>query len=162
MFLGGLWHGASWNFVIWGIMHGAYLAIHKMIVKKIPRLGNHSFFKTKIGIVFSIFVTQYFIFLAWIAFRVQNFDYMIYSMEKFIFLDFQTKIVSEIIISHKFSVVIIILFIILHIISFKKRNLPEKISNYKSKYWIIFLVIIITLILFFNSGNEEDFIYFKF
>ena len=27
MFLGGLWHGASWNFVIWGVLHGVYLAI---------------------------------------------------------------------------------------------------------------------------------------
>ena len=27
MFLGGLWHGASWNFVIWGLMHGAYLCL---------------------------------------------------------------------------------------------------------------------------------------
>ena len=29
MLLGGLWHGASWNFVIWGGLHGAYLALHR-------------------------------------------------------------------------------------------------------------------------------------
>jgi alginate O-acetyltransferase complex protein AlgI len=29
MTLGGLWHGASWNFVLWGMLHGAYLAIHR-------------------------------------------------------------------------------------------------------------------------------------
>lgn len=32
MLLGGLWHGASWNFVIWGGLHGVYLAIHKMML----------------------------------------------------------------------------------------------------------------------------------
>jgi alginate O-acetyltransferase complex protein AlgI len=32
MLLGGLWHGASWNFVIWGGLHGAYLVIHKLIL----------------------------------------------------------------------------------------------------------------------------------
>ena len=58
--------------------------------------------------------------------------------------------------------ILIILFIILHIISFKQKNLPEKIASYKPVYWILFLVVIITLILFFNSGNPEDFIYFKF
>ena len=30
MFLGGLWHGASWNFVLWGLFHGVALAFHKM------------------------------------------------------------------------------------------------------------------------------------
>ena len=30
MFLGGLWHGASWNFVLWGTFHGVALALHKM------------------------------------------------------------------------------------------------------------------------------------
>jgi alginate O-acetyltransferase complex protein AlgI len=29
MLLGGLWHGASWNYVIWGGLHGVYLAVHK-------------------------------------------------------------------------------------------------------------------------------------
>src|SRR5262249_6207793 len=29
MFLGGLWHGANWTFVIWGLLHGAYLAIER-------------------------------------------------------------------------------------------------------------------------------------
>lgn len=31
MFLGGLWHGASWNFVLWGLLHGAYLAVHRAL-----------------------------------------------------------------------------------------------------------------------------------
>jgi len=40
MFLGGLWYGASWNFVIWGMLHGVYLAIHKLISDKFPSLKN--------------------------------------------------------------------------------------------------------------------------
>jgi D-alanyl-lipoteichoic acid acyltransferase DltB (MBOAT superfamily) len=31
MLLGGLWHGASWNFVVWGCLHGVYLALHRLI-----------------------------------------------------------------------------------------------------------------------------------
>ena len=38
MFLGGLWHGASWTFAAWGSLHGIYLALHKlMLSKKTPR-----------------------------------------------------------------------------------------------------------------------------
>ncbi|WKN32942.1 MBOAT family protein [Porifericola rhodea] len=33
MLIGGLWHGASWNFVFWGGLHGIYLAIHKWMLK---------------------------------------------------------------------------------------------------------------------------------
>jgi len=88
MFLGGLWHGASWNFVLWGLLHGIYLAIHKAIQNKFPKLSIHPFFKTKIGKIFSILVTQYLIFLAWIPFRVRDFDQAIYSMQKYIFFDF--------------------------------------------------------------------------
>ena len=31
MLLGGLWHGASWTFIVWGLYHGALLALHKVI-----------------------------------------------------------------------------------------------------------------------------------
>ena len=34
MFLGGLWHGASWKFAVWGSLHGLYLAIHKALKRK--------------------------------------------------------------------------------------------------------------------------------
>src|SRR5262249_3811211 len=34
MLLGGLWHGASWNFVIWGGYHGALLSIERMLGRK--------------------------------------------------------------------------------------------------------------------------------
>jgi D-alanyl-lipoteichoic acid acyltransferase DltB (MBOAT superfamily) len=33
MILGGLWHGANWTFIIWGILHGVYLAVHKFMTK---------------------------------------------------------------------------------------------------------------------------------
>ena len=55
MFLGGLWHGASWNFVIWGLMHGMYLSLHKIISDRFPILQNHKFFRSKIGKIISIF-----------------------------------------------------------------------------------------------------------
>ena len=162
MFLGGLWHGASWNFVIWGMMHGLYLAIHKIIGNKIPFLKNHPFFKSKLGILFSIFVTQYFVFMAWIPFRVHDINEMIYSIQKYIFLDFQINETIQLIMSEKISILVMIVFVALHFISYKNGNLPAKISNYPLKYWILFLIGIILTILFFYVGNSEDFVYFKF
>jgi D-alanyl-lipoteichoic acid acyltransferase DltB (MBOAT superfamily) len=37
MLLGGLWHGASWNFVLWGFLHGLYLAAHRLVRTLRPR-----------------------------------------------------------------------------------------------------------------------------
>jgi len=38
MLLGGLWHGASWNFVIWGGIHGLVLSIEKFTFQKLKSL----------------------------------------------------------------------------------------------------------------------------
>ena len=162
MFFGGLWHGASVNFIIWGVLHGAYLAIHKLLLNKIPSLENNSFFRTKLGSLVAIFVTQYFIFLAWISFRVNDLEHIAYSMQKYIILDFQVIETIEIINSHKISVVLIILFIALHYVTYKRQEIKEKITNLSYPYWILFLVLVILGILMLYDGNPEDFIYFKF
>ena len=162
MFLGGLWHGASWNFVIWGILHGLYLAIHKFIVYKFPFLENNSFFKSKFGKIVSILVTQYFIFLAWIPFRVQNPDHMIYAMQKYLLIDFQTNGILNLMMDNKLSILLICLFILLHYFSFRQGNLIQKISNLPLKFWGIILFIIMTTTILFFTGNSEDFIYFRF
>lgn len=162
MFLGGLWHGASWNFVIWGVLHGLYLAIHKAILHKFPFLENNPFFATKLGKVTSIILTQYFVFLAWIPFRVHDTQNMLYSMEKYVFLDLQISGIQNFVIHHEFSIAIMVLFGILHYISYKKINLVESLSNSKYRYWFVFLSVIILLILLFYNGNPETFIYFQF
>jgi len=162
MLLGGLWHGASWNFIIWGALHGSYLAVHKILANKFPSLGNNVFFKTKGGKIISIFITQYFVFLAWIAFRVQDLEHLTYSLQKYVLLDFQYIQTLEIISTHKISIGVMILFIISHYIIFKKDNLKNKIANLSLPLWMIFLFSVSLSILLLYDGNPEDFIYFKF
>jgi D-alanyl-lipoteichoic acid acyltransferase DltB (MBOAT superfamily) len=162
MFLGGLWHGASWNFVVWGMLHGLYLAVHKLILDKIPFLKNNSFFRTKIGFIISVLTTQYLVFLTWIAFRVKDFDDMIYSMEKYVFLDFAFEKTSTIILEHKFEVVVLVLFFVVHFISYKNPEIIQKISKLGNIKWFLVLLFIMFIILFFYDGNPEEFIYFKF
>lgn len=162
MLLGGLWHGASWNFVIWGALHGSYLAIQMVINDKIPGLKEHFFFKTRIGKIISILVTQYLVFLAWIPFRVRDGEHAIYAMQKFIFIDFQTEGILSFISEHKFPIALMVLFIVLHYIIYMKPNLIQRISNLKLRYWALFLTIMLGSIVFFFNGNPQDFIYFKF
>ena len=162
MLLGGLWHGASWNFLIWGMLHGTYLAIHRAISNKFPALENNIFFKSKLGKIFSILVTQYFVFLAWIAFRTNNVNEMLYAMKKFVFLDFATSQTLEIIKSFEIPMMLVIVFIILHYISYKKGNMIEIVSKLRPFYWFLFSTVIVLLIVLFYGGTPEEFIYFDF
>ena len=162
MFLGGLWHGASWNFVVWGMLHGGYLAIHKIILDKFPKLRNNVFFESKFGKIISILATQYLVFLTWIAFRVRDTDEMLYAMNKYVLIDFQTATIKQVITSNEVAVGLIGLFIIGIIILYKQKNILERISQMKLWKWFFFILIITLLILLSFAGNTDDFIYFQF
>ena len=162
MTLIGLWHGAGWNWLIFGLMHGFYVGIHRILRNYIPMVKINKFFKTKIGTVIAIFVTQYLVFLSFLVFRVNDLDALWYSISKFILLDFQMNETISFISSHKLPVLLIGLFILLHYISYRKKNLPEIISSFKWKHWILFLLVITLTILFFYDSNPQQFIYFQF
>jgi alginate O-acetyltransferase complex protein AlgI len=70
MLLGGLWHGARWNFVIWGGLHGLYLALHKlwMARRTAPPAGDSRFRFTP-GTVAGLLLTFLLVDFAWIFFR---------------------------------------------------------------------------------------------
>ena len=64
MVLGGLWHGASWHFVLWGLIHGLGLCVHKLR-SEWPR-------SIEIPPAAALLLTQAWVFLAWIFFRVET------------------------------------------------------------------------------------------
>ena len=61
--LGGLWHGASVNFVIWGVLHGAALVVERML--GVTGEGGHR----RIPAAISWFVTFHFVCVTWVFFR---------------------------------------------------------------------------------------------
>ena len=158
----GFWHGDGWNFLIFGVLQGIFVGIHTILRRKIPFLYNHKFFKTKLGKIFSILTTQYLIFFSFLAFRIPDMSHLFYSMQKYIILDFQIIETISVIQSHKVSIFLMILFIVIHFISYKKNNLVEKFANMNYYYWCLFLVSGILSILLLYDGNPTDFIYFKF
>ncbi len=69
MTLGGLWHGASWNFVLWGVLHGAALALHKLYLE---RFGDDRG-KGPLPDLVSAPLTLLFAMMCWIPFRAPSF-----------------------------------------------------------------------------------------
>jgi len=73
MLLGGFWHGANWNFILWGALHGVGLVIHKIWVlitgKTLGTISNRWWYKA-----IMIFITFHFVCLAWIFFKAADFN----------------------------------------------------------------------------------------
>ena len=161
MFLGGMWHGASWNFVIWGLMHGAYLAVQKLFTNKFPKLKDNKLIQKRYIKIISILGTQYFVFMAWLAFRVQDIDALSYVLYKYVVWDFAMDSTIQMLSHNKLPMVLIVGFFILNYISYK-RNIVEKLSKVRPIYWIGFLISVMLLIFFFYDTTPESFIYFRF
>ncbi len=81
MVLGGLWHGASWNFIIWGAIHGGALVVQRLLSKtfdssKFPISSNPLLKPLSIAVTFAT------VCLAWIFFRASNLEDALYIISK--------------------------------------------------------------------------------
>ena len=74
MVLGGLWHGAGWNFIIWGILHGGALALHRLWHEKGSHVAWYQNIKdTQAWTIASLIFTFHYVCFAWIFFRAPTF-----------------------------------------------------------------------------------------
>ncbi len=77
MILGGLWHGASWTFVIWGILHGVYLAVHKFFTRGKKIVSDNKplrSFSDFLRFLPSNMLTYILVVITWLFFRVRGMD----------------------------------------------------------------------------------------
>ena len=77
MVLGGLWHGAAWNFVLWGFYHGAILAIHRWSAPVLAKCGEA--FGRQTGLWWAIRVAVMFVMTCygWLLFRATSLDQVV-------------------------------------------------------------------------------------
>jgi alginate O-acetyltransferase complex protein AlgI len=72
MALGGLWHGASWNFIVWGLMHGAALCIHKLYLSLRGINPKTHKDENPITNLLKMAATFVVVSVAWVFFRADN------------------------------------------------------------------------------------------
>lgn len=72
MILGGLWHGAGWNFILWGLLHGLYLVINHVWRALRDRLGHNQSNSNWLGRRLSQGITFIAVVAAWVFFRADN------------------------------------------------------------------------------------------
>ena len=70
MFIGGLWHGAAWTFVVWGLIHGVFLVIER-VTKSL--CGDAAWTKSFLVKLLLVTVTYTVVCIAWVFFRAADF-----------------------------------------------------------------------------------------
>ncbi len=64
--ISGFWHGASWNYVLWGAFHGIFLVLDRLFLKKfLDRIGP-----------FAIVITFFVVMMGWVFFRIEDVDHL--------------------------------------------------------------------------------------
>ncbi|MDI9319367.1 MAG: MBOAT family O-acyltransferase [Phycisphaerales bacterium] len=80
--LTGFWHGASWNYLLWGIFHGTFLVVERIglgkFLDKIPKVLQHLY-------------TLFIVLIGWVLFRIEDFNLLKLILKKMFFInsDFQ-------------------------------------------------------------------------
>jgi alginate O-acetyltransferase complex protein AlgI len=156
----GIWHGSSWNFAIWGALHGVYLIFGQLTEKLQNKiLGNGIFGKS-----LHWFITICLVLFAWIFFRSVNFQDTKYIISHLFSSSSHSlaELVELITIKQLLilSLAILVLEIVQNIES--KRNMGAWIESkpkwleWTAYYFLLFMVII------FGYYEEVQFIYFQF
>lgn len=71
MFIGGLWHGAAWTFVVWGLLHGVFLVVEHFL----RSATKGSAWKERVPVeILLCGITYFFVCLAWVFFRAPSFQ----------------------------------------------------------------------------------------
>ena len=156
MLLGGLWHGASWKFVLWGALHGFWLAVERLfepVTSKIPKA---------IRFVPGLLFTFHFVCFAWIFFRASSFD-MAISFIHSMLQPVDWELGKEVITSLPKVYWLMLIGFLLHAIPL---NWDKEVQRLFAKLpWAIMalvLAIIIILVIQFSSSEVVPFIYFQF
>ena len=161
MLLGGFWHGASWNFIIWGAIHGVGLGIHKIWMLLTDK-SLAAFNQSRIYKIISGILTFHFVCFAWIFFKAEDLEIaktMIYQ----IFNNFDISVFGPFYDNYKGVVWMILAAMVLHLIP---DNLADKvIARTKTIPMVVYiLVFFLFLILYgyFKSAEQVMPIYLQF
>ena len=165
--LSGLWHGANWTFIAWGIYNGILIVLLILCGKNKKRenIISPNKFIPSLKEIGEITLTFILVVFGWILFRAESismaYDYVVNMFNSSIFAipNFRDTEIGLIKLTYTIGFIII-----LQIIDWiqRKQDFGLEISNIKYRFirWGIYLFIILIFTIF--AGGQETFIYFQF
>lgn len=160
--ISGLWHGANWTFVCWGLYHGALLVAFRLFAlepknKTATVLGELT---TKITDMFQVVATFILVVIGWIIFRAESMTQAV---------DFFTSIVNNVfydstLIYGKVALLFGMTVLLIEWMQKDKQHALQldgiKLFNHRAMRWAIYYLILIIIAKY--KGASQDFVYFQF
>jgi len=156
MLLGGLWHGANWTFVVWGGLHGLYLAAERMFREAIP---EQPWFKALWFRIAMALLTYFLVNITWVFFRAQTFaDAQIMLASMFAHAEAPKKVLYW---NHILPALVVVAGMVFAHWRLRATTLEAVIAKTPSIIvGAVFAFMVFMLIIM--QGSESAFIYFQF
>lgn len=154
MVLGGLWHGASWTFVVWGAMHGLAVSTSHLARRLWGDIFDHGPMRW-----IALLLTFHFVALAWVFFRAPTFAKAIGIFG--VLTDSGWANMGVYSTSHLFPLVLIAVFFVAHGLD-DHRRIKLAIRRVRREFVWIGIVFGWILAITISQGNSANFIYFDF
>lgn len=161
MTVGGLWHGASWMYVIWGALHGLWLVGHKMLKSIFPQLPDHkkgSWWRMSLN----IFLTFNLVALTFVFFRMRSLE-QAQQMGHQILHDFHLGIAPQFIAGY-FAIILACLFgYFMHMMPGSWTQKAKEIFT-AIPFWVqaIIVAIVILIVIQVRQSDIVPFIYLQY
>jgi D-alanyl-lipoteichoic acid acyltransferase DltB (MBOAT superfamily) len=155
MTVGGFWHGAKWTFIIWGVLHGIGLMVHKLI-------GKYNLLNIFSNKAVNIFITFNYISLLWIFFRSTDTTTALESLNKIFFHTDFTQIVGFYLARKEVILFIIISGLIIFLINYFKGLIIRFYNKVPIYVTLLFIIVFFQIIIQVKDNIVEPFIYFQF
>ena len=159
----GFWHGASWAFLVWGLLHGLYMAVGLLLKGPKRKFYNkYNLTNSKILGGMQIFITFNLVAFSFIFFRANNFEMALDVIKQILFF-FKPGVFIQFVEGFTPTFILIVLGFLFH---FLPSSLGDKITDELSKMNIFVQAIIFTLVIWLvtqvQSADLQPFIYFQF
>jgi alginate O-acetyltransferase complex protein AlgI len=159
MTLGGLWHGAAWNFIYWGIYQGTILCIHRLVAGPKPTIRSVTTIRDRLRRSLIIFAFFQIVCYGWLLFRASSWQ-QIYNFTDLLFFHplWMSPIIPKPPLAALIGIILLLIIDLAHYVFGKAtfyRRWPVQIRA--ALYAALLMVILMGL-----SNTGTTFIYFQF
>lgn len=157
----GLWHGASLNFIVWGVLHGLFVCVHKFWSQTILH-HDKRYHPAGIKRFFSVFITFHIITFSWLLFRCRDFQ-AVGIMVRQMFTKFNPSVLPDVFVAYKYVFLLMGFALLSHWIPTSWQNNCIKVLQRTGIVGAaIVLASVIFIIMQVKSSDVQPFIYFQF